>query len=69
MMPKFAQVGNRIINLELITNAVYVPPQTDESKSYLIVFFARSDGSEIFREAEADQLWRVLKDASFRVVL
>lgn len=69
MMPRFAQVGNRIINLELISNAMYVAPETDESRSFLFVFFANANTAEQFTEEQADQLWRVLKDASFRVVL
>jgi hypothetical protein len=69
MMPRFAQVGNRIINLELITNAMYVPSETEESRSFLFIFFANANAAEQFTEEQADQLWRVLKDASFRVVL
>lgn len=68
MMPRFAQVGNRIINLELITNVMYVPPQTEESRSFLFVFFANANAAEQFTEEQADQLWTVLKESSFRVV-
>ena len=66
-MPKFVQIGNQIINLNLITNATYVASQTNESKSFLFVFFANSNTAEQFTESQADQLWELLKDVSFRI--
>ncbi|HCF26954.1 MAG TPA: hypothetical protein DEV81_07035 [Cyanobacteria bacterium UBA11049] len=67
MMPRFAQVGNRIINLELITSVIYTP-EIDDNKSLLVVRFTNPNTLEEFTQEQADQLWRVLKDASIKVV-
>lgn len=67
-MAQFIQIGNRIINLELLTNVIYVPAQTNESRPFLVAYFANSAIAEQFSGSEADQLWNCLKDTSLILV-
>lgn len=64
---KLIQIGNRIINLEQITSAEYSPDESHPSYpaklySELRVNFASdSFNYNIFYEAEADALWKIIQ--------
>lgn len=68
MMPRFAQAGNVIINLELITRAIYFPTainEDEERESLLIVFFVENESPQKFLADAAEELWRILKNETF----
>lgn len=67
-MSKFIRIGNRIINVQLITDAIFDPksPENDNQPK-LDVYLSDDRGSAEFDSLEAKQLWRYLNDMSLNI--
>lgn len=66
-MDHYIQMGNQIINLELVTNVYFVPKTPDVNRSVLTLFFWNSAAGTNLYDAEAEQLWYFLSHAAINV--
>lgn len=66
-MDHYIQIGNQIINLELLTNVHFVPKVSDLNRSLLVLYFGNSEGGTQIYDIEAEQLWRFLSRSALNI--
>lgn len=64
---RFVRVGDRVVNLLLITNAVFYP-STDATSASLVIHFSGESAMALGGD-EAEALWRLLKAGALRIAL
>lgn len=66
-MPKYVRVGNRILNLELVVSAQFVPPNSDINKGVLTLHFLNPDAMLVLFSDEADRVWHLLNSGALNI--
>lgn len=66
MTTQFIQIGRNIINLQTITNVVYIPP-IEGNKAYAIIHFNREDNNVLLEDKEATTFWHSLQKSSLNL--
>ena len=66
-MPKYIRVGNRVINLELLVNAEFVPKGSINNQPILILYFSNPEaGIQLFGDV-AEQTWHLVSHAALNI--
>lgn len=64
---KLIQIGNQTTNLELLTNAHFLPKNSEVNRSVLLLYFANSaSGIQLYND-EAERFWAYLHSSSFDI--